>query len=119
MLTGEPVEDVEGTLDGSDGVARQPIGPHTSLRQNLSLVRHGGAPPRQTQPQFEVLPPTQRLIEEAKRHGIPIRENPDLVQILLKLDLGQEIPPALYQAVAETLIFVYRLNEDWKRNHSS
>ena len=61
----------------------------------------------------------ERLIEEAKRHGIPIRENPDLVQILLELDLGQEIPPDLYQAVAEILIFVYRLNEDWKRNHSS
>jgi len=61
----------------------------------------------------------ERLIEEARQHGIPIRENPDLVQILLELDLGQEIPPDLYQAVAEILIFVYRLNEDWKRNHSA
>jgi flagellar biosynthesis protein len=60
----------------------------------------------------------ERLIEEAKKHGIPIRENPDLVQILMKLDLGQEIPPALYQAVAETLIFVYRLNEEWKKTHA-
>ena len=60
----------------------------------------------------------ERLIEEAKRHGIPIRENPDLVQILLQLDLGQEIPPSLYQAVAETLIFVYRLNEEWKKTHA-
>jgi flagellar biosynthesis protein len=57
----------------------------------------------------------ERLIEEATRHGIPIRENPDLVQILLQLDLGQEIPPALYQAVAEILIFVYRMNEEWKK----
>ncbi len=60
----------------------------------------------------------ERLIEEAKRHGIPIRENPDLVEILLQLDLGQEIPPSLYQAVAETLIFVYRLNEEWKKTHA-
>lgn len=60
----------------------------------------------------------ERLIEEAKRHGIPIRENPDLVQILMELDLGQEIPPSLYQAVAETLIFVYRLNEEWKKSHA-
>ena len=59
----------------------------------------------------------ERLIAEAKRHGIPIRENPDLVQILLQLDLGQEIPPALYQAVAEILIFVYRINEEWKKSH--
>lgn len=61
----------------------------------------------------------ERLIEEAKRHGVPIRENPDLVQILMELDLGQEIPPSLYQAVAETLIFVYRLNEEWKKSHAS
>ena len=60
----------------------------------------------------------ERLIEEAKRHGVPIRENPDLVQILMELDLGQEIPPSLYQAVAETLIFVYRLNEEWKKSHA-
>jgi flagellar biosynthesis protein len=60
----------------------------------------------------------ERLIEEAKRCGIPIRENPDLVGILLQLDLGKEIPPALYQAVAEILIFVYRLNEEWKKTHS-
>jgi flagellar biosynthesis protein len=59
----------------------------------------------------------ERLIEEAKRHGIPIRENADLVQVLLQLDLGQEIPPALYNAVAEILIFVYRLNEEWKKTH--
>jgi flagellar biosynthesis protein len=58
----------------------------------------------------------ERLIAEAQRHGIPIRENPDLVQILLQLDLGQEIPPAVYQAVAEILIFVYRMNEEWKKN---
>ncbi len=61
----------------------------------------------------------ERLIEEAKRHGVPIRENPDLVQILMELDLGQEIPPSLYQAVAETLIFVYRLNEEWKKTHAA
>jgi flagellar biosynthesis protein len=59
----------------------------------------------------------ERLIEEAKQYGIPIRENPDLVQILLELDLGQEIPPTLYKAVAEILLFVYRLNEEWKKSH--
>ena len=61
----------------------------------------------------------ERLIEEAKRCGIPIRDNPDLVEILLQLDLKEEIPPALYQAVAEILIFVYRLNEEWKKTHAS
>jgi flagellar biosynthesis protein len=60
----------------------------------------------------------ERLIEEAKRCGIPIRDNPGLVEILLQLDLGKEIPPALYQAVAEILIFVYRLNEEWKRTRT-
>jgi flagellar biosynthesis protein len=59
----------------------------------------------------------QRIIQEAKRAGVPIREDPTLVDLLLQLDLDQAIPPELYQAVAEILFFIYRLNEQWKREH--
>ncbi len=55
----------------------------------------------------------RRIIEIAKEHGIPIRDDPDLVEVLLKLDLSEEIPPELYQIVAEILAFVYRMNEKW------
>jgi flagellar biosynthesis protein len=59
----------------------------------------------------------RRIIEEAKKAGVPIREDPTLVELLMRLDLEQAIPPDLYQAVAEILFFIYRLNEQWKRDH--
>ena len=53
----------------------------------------------------------RKIIEVAREHGIPIRDDPDLVEVLLKLDLNEEVPPELYQIVAEILSFVYRMNE--------
>ena len=55
-----------------------------------------------------------RIIALAREHGIPIREDRDLVAVLARLDLDQEIPPELYKAVAELLAFVYRVNSRWK-----
>jgi len=51
-----------------------------------------------------------RIIEIAREHDIPLYEDPDLVEVLAKVDLGNIIPPQLYQAVAEVLAFVYNLN---------
>jgi len=56
----------------------------------------------------------EKIIALAQEHGVPIREDPDLVQVLSQLDLQQEIPPTLYQVVAELLAFVYRLNKDYR-----
>ena len=53
-----------------------------------------------------------KILEVARRHGIPIREDRELVQLLASLDLYQEIPPDLYRAVAEILAFLYSLNRD-------
>ena len=52
------------------------------------------------------------IVEIAAEHGIPIREDPDLVQLLVKLDLGEEIPSQLYPVIAEVFAFVYRLNAE-------
>jgi flagellar biosynthesis protein len=56
-----------------------------------------------------------RILEIARRHGIPIREDRELVQILASLDLYREIPPELYKAVAEILAFLYSLNRNAAR----
>ena len=53
-----------------------------------------------------------KIIELAREKGIPIKNDPDLVQVLSKLKVGSEIPAELYRAVAEILAFVYSLNED-------
>ncbi|MDP6776219.1 MAG: EscU/YscU/HrcU family type III secretion system export apparatus switch protein [Candidatus Latescibacteria bacterium] len=56
-----------------------------------------------------------RIIALAREHDIPLREDPDLIAVLAKLDLGQEIPQELYRAVAEILAFVYRVNSRWEQ----
>lgn len=54
----------------------------------------------------------EHIIELARKEGIPLHEDPDLVAALMELDFQEEIPPQLYKAVAEILAFVYRLNRN-------
>ena len=53
----------------------------------------------------------ERIVQLAREHGIAVHEDADLVEILIRLDLGQLIPPELYQAVAEVLAYIYRMNK--------
>ncbi|GEB30979.1 MULTISPECIES: EscU/YscU/HrcU family type III secretion system export apparatus switch protein [Brevibacillus] len=53
----------------------------------------------------------ENILKTAKENDIPIQEDPSLVEVLGKLDLDQQIPPELYQVVAEILAFVYRLDK--------
>ncbi|SFJ09907.1 flagellar biosynthesis protein [Brevibacillus centrosporus] len=53
----------------------------------------------------------ENMLKTAKEHDIPVQEDPSLVEVLGKLDLDQQIPPELYQVVAEILAFVYRLDK--------
>jgi flagellar biosynthesis protein len=52
----------------------------------------------------------EKIIELARQHQIPVREDKNLLQILSRLDLNQEIPAEVYKAVAEILAFIYRLS---------
>lgn len=56
----------------------------------------------------------EHIIALAQAQGIPMREDPDLVQMLTQIDLDREIPPTLYKVVAELLAFVYRLNQRYQ-----
>jgi len=53
----------------------------------------------------------ERIVAIAAENGVPVREDASLVEVLSKLDLDQEIPPELYQLVAEILSFVYRTDQ--------
>lgn len=53
----------------------------------------------------------EKIIQIAREKGIFIHEDPELVTLLSKVDVGTEIPEILYRAVAEVLAFVYRLNQ--------
>jgi flagellar biosynthesis protein len=52
----------------------------------------------------------ERIIETAREHGIPVKDDPDLVEVLSKLDIQEEIPPNVYVVVAELLAFAYSVN---------
>lgn len=62
----------------------------------------------------------QRIKEAARGHDIPIVENKPLAQALYKsVDVNREIPPDLYQAVAQVLAFVYRMKRPRRQSGRS
>ncbi len=54
----------------------------------------------------------EKIKEIAKHYGVPILRNIPLAQALNKLDIGEEVPEDLYEAVAEVLSFVYKIKEE-------
>lgn len=56
----------------------------------------------------------EKIIELAKKHHVPIKNDPALVQVLSKLDIDEQIPVELYKAVAEILAFVYSANNRYR-----
>ncbi|AKF80761.1 flagellar biosynthetic protein FlhB/flagellar biosynthesis protein [Myxococcus fulvus] len=48
----------------------------------------------------------------AKEHGIPVMRNVPLANALYRVDVGQEVPEELYDAVAEVLNFIYELQRE-------
>jgi flagellar biosynthesis protein len=53
----------------------------------------------------------RRIVEIAQAADVPIVEDAALVSALLSLELGQEIPVELYEAVARILSWIYRLEK--------
>ena len=51
----------------------------------------------------------QRIVEEAKKQGVYVTEDPQLLALLSRLDVDQEIPQDVYTAVAVILSWVYWL----------
>ena len=52
-----------------------------------------------------------RIIEMAEEHGVPIEDNPILAETLATIELEEEIPEELYEAVAEIISFVLSLSK--------
>lgn len=48
----------------------------------------------------------ERIIEKAKEADVPVHQDDKLADTLSRLDIGDMIPPELYEVVAEILIFV-------------
>ena len=56
----------------------------------------------------------QAIIDTAKEHGVPLQHNPALAEALSKVELDDQIPEALYRAVAEVLGFILRASGQLK-----
>lgn len=52
----------------------------------------------------------EEIIKKAEELGIVTYEDPDVVEILSKVNLGDEIPGELFEVVAEILVFAYKIN---------
>lgn len=53
----------------------------------------------------------EEIIARAREAGVFVHESPELVSLLMQVDLDERIPPALYVAVAELLAWIYRLEQ--------
>jgi flagellar biosynthesis protein len=53
----------------------------------------------------------EAIINRAHEHGIYVHESPELVSLLLQVDIDERIPPQLYIAVAELLAWLYNLEK--------
>lgn len=53
----------------------------------------------------------QEIIERAREAGVFVHESPELVGLLMQVDLDERIPPELYVAIAELLAWLYRLEQ--------
>lgn len=54
----------------------------------------------------------RRLVDVARRHGVPVTEVPELAERLVMLDPGTVIPESLFVPVAEVLSFVLAMDEN-------
>lgn len=50
----------------------------------------------------------QAIIDAAREHGVPLEHNPELAEALSRVELDDQIPEALYRAVAEVLAFILK-----------
>ena len=81
-----------------------------ALRSAVAIVYGGGdaAPRVGAKGRGRV---AQAIIDKAHEHGVYVHESKELVGLLMQVDLDQRIPPQLYRAVAELLVWVYRLEQ--------
>lgn len=52
------------------------------------------------------------IIKIAEEHGVPIKKDEDLVELLSQIDIDKEIPTSMYKAVAEIFAFIYELSNE-------
>ena len=57
----------------------------------------------------------RKILQAAQQAGIHIQQDPDLVELLARVPVGAEIPPELYQTIADILAYIYFVNDRFKK----
>ncbi|APV52522.1 flagellar biosynthesis protein [Betaproteobacteria bacterium GR16-43] len=58
------------------------------------------------------------IMRRAREAGLYVHESPALVALLMRVDLDRHIPPALYHAVAEVLVWAWKLDREAAQQRS-
>lgn len=58
----------------------------------------------------------EKILAAATQNSVPVYQNKTLVSMLMAIELDREIPPDLYQAVAEVLAYVYYIDQKVGKN---
>jgi len=56
----------------------------------------------------------KKIIEKAKKFDVPLFQNEELADMLLNVEVGEEIPPKMYEAVVEVFVWLYNLEDKAK-----
>ena len=81
----------------------------SSRRQAVALAYQEGEAPRVLARGYGDL--AERIIAEARRQDVFVHDAPELVALLMRLDVDERIPSTLYQVIAELLVWVRDLDE--------
>jgi flagellar biosynthesis protein len=89
-----------------------PDRPERSRRARATALsyEHGASAPKVTATGSGLV--AERIIAVAREAGVPVRSDPALAEALAALDIGADIPPELWRAVAEALAWAYRLDAE-------
>lgn len=60
----------------------------------------------------------ERILEAARAAGVPVARSPDLLSLLMQIDIDRHIPEDLYRAVAEVLVWAYEISPAGARRRS-
>lgn len=95
------------SVPGADVVVTNPVHLAVALRYEAPRMK---SPIVLAKGKFEIAEEIKRI---ADKHNVPIVENEPLAQSIYKTTkVGMEVPPDLFQAVAEVLAFVYKVKKD-------
>ncbi|MES2070381.1 MAG: EscU/YscU/HrcU family type III secretion system export apparatus switch protein [Pseudomonadota bacterium] len=85
--------------------------PKPDLQSAVALAYQGGATTPKVVAKGRGLI-ADAIISRAREHGVFVHQSKELVSLLMKVELDQDIPPALYRAVAELLAWLYHIEQE-------